>query len=261
VETDHWGVGAPPDLAYVDWTRLWEGFEDQVVELVRSSGADSVGELGGGANPMVGLSDRVGRHVDFTVLDISAAELDRAPAHVQKLCVDLCANEPPVDARFDVVFSRMLCEHVPSGESFHRNCYAALRPGGYALHFFPAVTTVPSVVNRLAPGSLSRRLLDAVQTGRTQSGKHAKFPAAYSWCWGPTARQLKRYRSVGFEVVRADVGIGHGYYRRIPGLRSLERAKTSLVLRHPTPWLAGCVVVLLRRPPNERRGNGVPQGS
>ena len=199
---------------------------------------------------MLTLAERVGRPIDLTVLDISQAELDRGPAHVQKLCVNLCADEPPVRRRFDVVFSRMLCEHVPSGAIFHRNCYEALRPGGYALHFFPAATTLPSAVNRLVPGMLSQSLLDAVQKGREQGGKHTKFPARYSWCWGPTAPQRERYRSVGFDVVRCDVGIGHGYYRRIPGLRSLERAKASFVLRHPTPWLAGCVVVVLRRPPD-----------
>jgi SAM-dependent methyltransferase len=246
---ERWGTGARPAITYVPWTELWDGFEPRVADVVRSSGGVAVGELGGGANPTLGLQDRVGRPIDLTVLDISAEELDRSPAHLAKLCVDLCAEEPPVHERFDVVFSRMLCEHVTSGRAFHRNCYAALRPGGYAVHFFPAPTALPFALNRLLPRTLSERLLETFFPARKRGGKHGKFPARYSWCWGPTPKQLERYRSVGFEVVACDVGIGHGYYQHFPVLRSLERAKADFLLRHPTPWQAAFVLFVLRRPP------------
>lgn len=241
--------GDRPAISYVLWTRLWECFEEQVADLVRESGAVAVGELGGGASPTLGLTEAVGRPIELTVLDISAAELDRSPPGVEKLCIDLCAAEPPVRDRFDLVFSRMLCEHVSSGPAFHRNCFAALRPGGYAVHFFPAATALPFALNRVLPTSLSRRLLESFFPARRQGGNHSKFPARYSWCWGPTRAQTHRYRSVGFDVVSYDVGIGHGYYEKMPGLRTLERAKADLVLKHPSPWLAAYVIVVLRRPP------------
>lgn len=239
-----------PTISYAPSSSLWEGFEQQVADLIRESGAVSVAELGGGANPTLGLAQMVGRPLELTVLDISPAELARTPPEVETMCVDLCADEPPVRDRFDVVFSRMLCEHVPSGRVFHRNCLAALRPGGYAVHFFPSVTALPFALNRVLPMSFSERLLERVFPARARGGKYGKFPARYSWCVGPTAAQINRFRSVGFEVVSSEVGIGHGYYNRIPGLRSLERAKASLVLRHPSPWLAGYVVIVLRRPAN-----------
>ncbi|MGI8806668.1 MAG: class I SAM-dependent methyltransferase [Acidimicrobiales bacterium] len=241
-------TGAPPAISYVPWTRLWEGFEQHVADLARQSGAVSLGELGGGANPTLGLAEMVGRPLELTVLDISPAELERTPPQVQTLCVDLCADEPPVRDRFDLVFSRMLCEHVRSGRTFHRNCLAALRPGGYAVHFFPSATALPFMLNRILPTAFSERLVEAFFPARRRGGKHAKFPARYSWCFGPTPVQVERFRSVGFEVVSSEVGIGHGYYDRIPPLRSLERAKSALVLRHPSPWLAAYVIVVLRRP-------------
>ena len=245
---ERWGTGAQPAISYLPWLRLWDSFEQKVADLIRDSGAVAVGELGGGANPTLSLARHVGRPLDLTVLDISPDELDGTPPEVETVCVDLCADQPPVRDRFDLVFSRMLCEHVRSGRTFHRNCHAALRPGGYAVHFFPAITALPFVLNRLLPSSLSERVLERSFPARKRGGKYGKFPARYSWCWGPTARQLNRYRSVGFEVVACDVGIGHGYYQRIPGLRSLERAKASLLLKHPTPWQAAYVVVVLRRP-------------
>lgn len=241
-------VLAAPRISYVPWGHLWDTFEQQLATLIRTSGAVAIGELGGGANPTLTLADQVGRPLDLTVLDISAEELDRSPAEVEKLCVDLCSDVPPVHDRFDVVFSRMLCEHVRSGRTFHRNCYAALRPGGYAVHFFPAASALPFAMNRILPASLSEGLLEHFFPARKRGGKHGKFPAHYSWCWGPTHRQLERYRSVGFEVASYEVGVGHGYYERIPVLRSIEAAKAKLGLRHPRPWLAAYVVAVLRRP-------------
>jgi SAM-dependent methyltransferase len=241
-------TGTAPAISYLLWTRLWDDFEQQVADLIRDSGAVAVGELGGGANPTLRLADLVGRPLEQTILDISADELGRTSSGVETLCVDLCAEEPPVQERFDVVFSRMLCEHVRSGRTFHRNCFAALRPGGYAVHFFPSITALPFALNRVLPSSLSRRVVESVFPARRRGGKHPAFPARYSWCIGPTPAQLDRFRSVGFEVVSCDAGVGHGYYDRFPPLRALERAKTRLVLKRPSPWLAAYVVVVLRRP-------------
>ncbi len=242
-------TGSQPAVSYVPWATLWDGFEQRVAAVVRESGAEAIGELGGGANPTLSLADQVGRPLDLTVLDISAAELDRSPAGVAKLCVDLCADEPPVHERFDLVFSRMLCEHVSSGRTFHRNCHAALRPGGYAVHFFPAATALPFALNRLLPSATTERLLELVVPDRRRGGRHRKFPARYDWCWGPTPPQIARYRSVGFEVASCEVGLGHNYYVRVPGVRALEQVKTDLLLKYPTPWLAAYVFVVLRRPP------------
>lgn len=246
---DQNGVAAPPGVSYRASGALWAGFDERVAAVIRESGAVAVGELGGGANPKVALEALVGRSLELTVLDVSQAELDRAPHGVEKVCVDLCADEPPVRDRFDLVFSRMLCEHVRSGEIFHRNCLAALRPGGYAVHFFPAATALPFVLNRLLPETLSQAVLERIFPARRRDGRHGKFPARYSWCWGPTRRQIGRFRGLGCEVLSWEAGIGHDYYSRIPVLRDLERAKTEAVLRRPRPWLAAYNVVVLRRTP------------
>lgn len=236
-------------VSYVPSAVLWETFEQRVAAVVERTGAVAVGELGGGANPTVGLAGQVSRPIELTVLDISADELAKAPAGADRLCVDLCAADPPVEERFDVVFSRMLCEHVSSGSAFHRNCHAALRPGGHAVHFFPTVTALPFLVNRALPEALAERIVSALFPARRKGGHHAKFPARYHWCWGPTGRQLARFRSVGFEVVSYEVGVGHRYYDRFPGLSQLEEAKTRLLLDHPSPWLAAYALVVLRRAP------------
>ncbi len=238
-----------PPVRFIPFMELWESFDERLVELVDATGATEVGELGGGANPTVAMTARASRLVELTVLDISDDELAKAPSGVQTLCADLCAEQPPVRERFDLVFSRMLCEHVPSGIRFHRNCRAMLRAGGYAMHFFPTVTALPFLANRVLPEALGERLVEAILPTRRRGGKHSKFPAYYRWCWGPTQQQLARYRSVGFDVVSYDAGIGHGYYAKVPVLRGLERAKSRFLLEHPSPWLSAYALVVLRARP------------
>ena len=238
-----------PRVGFVPFRHLWESFDDRLVELVQASGATDVGELGGGANPSLAVTRGAGRPVELTVLDISYDELAKAPSGVRKLRTDLCGDQPPVRERFDVVFSRMLCEHVPSGVRFHRNCRAMLRAGGNAMHFFPTVTALPFVVNRVLPEVLGERIVEAILPSRRRGGKHSKFPAYYRWCWGPTPQQLARYRSLGFDVVSYDAGIGHAYYDKVPVLRDLERAKSRFLLEHPTPWLTAYALVVLRARP------------
>ncbi|HEX2576661.1 MAG TPA: class I SAM-dependent methyltransferase [Aquihabitans sp.] len=237
-----------PQVTYVSSAVLWDAFDDRVADVVERTGATDVGELGGGANPTTSLLDRFPGRLALTVLDVSAEELAKAPDHVTKHQVDLCSAEPPVHEAFDVVFSRMLCEHVGDPEAFHRNCFEALRPGGHAVHFFPTATALPFVLNRVIPERVGERVLEAVHPDRHQDGNHGKFPARYRWCWGPTDQQLARYSSVGFEPVSYEVGLGHHYYDRVPGVRALERRKTALALRHPSPWLAAYALVVLRKP-------------
>lgn len=238
-----------PRVRFVPFTDLWESFDDRLAELVDASGATEVGELGGGANPTVELTRRAVRPVELTVIDISDDELAKAPPGVQRFRADLCAEQPPAKERFDLVFSRMLCEHVPSAARFHRNCRAMLRAGGHAMHFFPTVTALPFVVNRVLPEAVGERVVEAILPSRRRGGRHSKFPAYYRWCWGPTAQQLARYRSVGFDVVSYDAGVGHGYYARVPVLRDLERAKSRWLLEHPSPWFSAYALVLLRARP------------
>lgn len=243
-----WGAGPSTSTSYSPWRQLWAGFDAMVAGVADDSGGGEIGELGGGCNPTVGLLDLVSRPSRLTVVDISEQALAGLPEGVGAVHADLCAPTPPIRDRFDLVFSRMLCEHVASAPRFHRNVFAALRPGGHAVHFFPSVTALPFLVNRLLPATLARGVVGAMFPARRRDERYGWFPARYSWCWGPVGFQTERYRSVGFDVVSTHVGVGHGYYDGIPGLRGLERAKARLTLRWPTPWLAAYVVVVLRRP-------------
>lgn len=237
-----------PAVTYTSLERLWTGFESLVVDLARDNRASVVGELGGGANPIVADERRWGFAPHRVVLDISAEELSKAGDGVRSQVADLCEPLTEGLGTYDLVFSKMLCEHIRDARTFHRNCFDLLRPGGLAVHFFPTVTALPFAINRLIPEDLARRVLRQVQPHRISDPKQEKFPAYYRWCTGPTAAGRRRFESVGFVVESWRAAFGHDYYEKVPPLHRLELSKSLLLRRHPSPYLTSFAAVVLRKP-------------
>lgn len=206
----------------------------------------AVCEIGGGANPLLSRDERDRLGITYTLIDVDASELAKAPDDVRKIEFDITSRALP--RSFDVVFSKHLAEHVREPELMHRNVRAMLRPGGVAIHFFPTLYGAPFVLNRLIPEQLAERMLLRLQPYRASPGNHGKFPAYYRWCRGPTRSQVRRLLSIGFEVDEYVACFGHAYYCRAPVLQRLEDAKTRALLRHPVALLTSYAIVVLRRP-------------
>ena len=234
-------------ISYDSSAILWSGYENFVIDIARRNGVRSVAELGGGANPILAKANLWDFAPRRAVFDISAEELDKAEGAVEKNVVDL---SKPIKERYDydMVFSKMLCEHIADARSFHLNCLNMLRPGGLSVHFFPTLFSIPFVVNRILPEDLSRSILRRLQPGRLENPKLDKFPALYRWCVGPTKRTLRLYRSVGFEIEQWNAGFGHSYYRRVALLDAAERAKSRILIRHPVPLFTSFALIVLRKP-------------
>jgi 2-polyprenyl-3-methyl-5-hydroxy-6-metoxy-1,4-benzoquinol methylase len=235
----------------------WHGYQDKVRALVLEYGAKTVCDIGGGANPVLPL-DFVQQHgLDYVILDISAAELAKAPAGYRTRVQDVTAPLTGEAGTYDFVFSKMLAEHVTNPQAFHRNIHSLLRPGGIAFHFFPTLYAPVFFVNWVLPESLTRPLLSIVQRGRENSGRLGKFPAYYHWCRGPMRSQLARLESVGFEVVNYVGFFGNAaYFEKIKPAQAVNRSLARWLLKRPAPWLTSFAYVVLRRPPtstHERR--------
>lgn len=233
---------------YTNFSALWRAYDDLLVDTARREGANDVAELGGGANPIVADSSRWGFARHRVVIDISAEELDKAGGQVETRVADLCQPMDDVQDAYDMVFSKMLCEHLPDARAFHENCLRMLRPGGVAMHFFPTLFAAPFVANRFIPEDAARSLLAKVQSGRIGDPHHEKFPALYQWCTGPTRRSIRRFESVGFQVEAWHGAYGHSYYKKLPPLHAVEQAKTKLLIKHPVPGLTSFATVVLRKP-------------
>jgi SAM-dependent methyltransferase len=236
--------------------QAWTGVTRQVKSLIASGAVRRVLEVGGGANPLLQLPAVEELGLEYTVLDISQVELDKAAPGYIKLLGDI--GDPALDlpGGYDLVFSRMLAEHVRDGETFHRNVLRLLAPGGRAFHFFPTLYSPPFVLNRLLPERLAQAILDRLEPGRHEGGKHAKFPAYYSWCRGPTDQQFRRFEALGYRVDEYIGYFGHdGYYRHVPGVRELHRAWSNWLVAHPLPALTSFAYLTLSRPPASAVGD------
>src|SRR6476620_7126516 len=70
-------------VVYTDIEDLWQSYDDLLVRLAHEIDAKDIGELGGGANPIVAESERWGFASHRTVIDISATELEKAQTTVE----------------------------------------------------------------------------------------------------------------------------------------------------------------------------------
>ncbi len=224
-------------VSYRRSEEAWSGFEAFLKQLIETRGVRTICEIGGGANPVLPIEYIQEHSLQYTVLDISESELQKAPAIYHKIAADIASKDFSSDGKtFDLVFSKMLAEHIRNASQFHANIRTMLSPGGVAAHFFPTLYAFPFLVNRLIPESLSDRLLNVFAP--RDRYQHAKFPAYYQWCRGPTRRQFQRLASVGLEVVEYVGFFGHaGYYRRLPGIREIHELTIRTLMRSPNPHL------------------------
>lgn len=227
----------------------WADVVPLIERLILERGCRRVVEIGGGANPTFAL-EFVERHgIEYTLLDISQVELDKAPDGYRKVRADICAPQIPLDnAGYDFAFSRMLAEHVPNGERFHRNVHSLLKQGGVAFHFFPTLFAPPFIVNLLLPEKLAEGLLHLLQPGRERRGKLGKFPAHYQWCRGPLKSQIGKFEGVGFDVVEYAGFYGHdAYYQKMPPVLRIHQWICRLLRLHPVAAVTSFAHVLLAK--------------
>lgn len=233
-------------IGYANWRRAWDDYDAKARALARAPGVVRVCELGGGANPALPLSFIRQHGLDYSVVDVSAQELAKAPAEYNKVQADVTSADLSLPS-YDLVLSQFLAEHVHEPRRFHANVLSMLKPGGRALHFFPTLYGPPFALNSLLPERLTERLLLRLQPFREPEGAHGKFRAYYRWCRGPTRRQVQRLERVGFEVEDYVGYFGHGYFDRVRSLGRAEQGVTSMLLRWPVPALTTYAIVALRR--------------
>ncbi len=233
-------------ITYARSDGAWKAFDATVRETILTRQLKHICEVGGGANPALPGEFLVANGLDYTILDISREELDKAPSGYKKVVADLCDDAPLEGAgTFELVFSKMLAEHISDPETFHRNVWTLLANGGTALHFFPTLYSLPFLANRMMPEWLSSAILHLVDSrDRKMEGK---FPAFYKWCRGPTRRQIARFEALKYRVLEYRGFFGHGYYNRIPALRrAMDRVANGLV-RHPLPDLTSYACIVLQK--------------
>jgi SAM-dependent methyltransferase len=234
------------DRATASHLYAYQTYKDRIRELIVTQGSRAICEIGGGRKPLFAVDEITRLGLDYTILDVSQEELDRAPAGYQKVCADVCTL--PAGAlvnQFDFMFSVYLAEHVTDGALMHRNIRAMLRPGGWAFHYFPTLFSPAFVLNRLLPTRLThlaKLALDPSQRG------HPKFPARYSGCYGPSPRMKKLFVDLGYEIQAYEPFYGTDYFRKLPILNRVDAWLTDWAASRQNPHLTSYVFLVLRKP-------------
>lgn len=203
--------------------------------------------MGCGANPTLAPATVSALDLHYTANDISLEEINKADLVFDKWVCNLSSDSVPVERQgtFDLVFSRMVNEHVSDGRAYHANIYRLLKPNGLAAHCFSTLYTLPFVVNRTVPDAVGEVLLKLFAP--RDSYKLGKFHAYYSWSRGPSPAMIGRFEALGYEVLDYRGYFGHTYYARIPFLQRLEFLKSRLLMAKPIPALCSYGMVILRK--------------
>jgi SAM-dependent methyltransferase len=235
----HWSNYKPTVLAFVEALR----------QAGRHDGAGRVRllEIGGGRGPQITPEEANKLSIDLTVNDIDARELSLAPKGFATARFDIANDvDPSLHGKFDLVFSRMVFEHVKGAPRAWRNVAALLAPGGVALAYHPTLYSPPFIVNWLTPEAFSARVLRMFFPGR-HDGDYPKFPARYEMCVAEPSVVAPKLRACGFSEVLVAPFFGHGYLRSIPIAREVEGALHMLAERRDWRGLSSYAFTLVRK--------------
>ena len=234
-------------IRFAEGSSAWKDFHDTVHQILAEKTSIKVAEIGGGANPLLSVDFVESHGLAYSILDISMEEMAKADPRYEKKVVDLQKPIVELPMQYDFIFSQMTMEHIQYPEQFYKNIFKLLNPGGQALFFFANITSLPSMLNKLMPESISERILLRLQPFR-RGEKHGKFKAYYNWCFGPTRRSIGRFTRLGFSIKSYTGYFGHNYYSRIRPLQFLENKKTKLLLKFPNAYACTYSHVLLEKP-------------
>ncbi len=202
------------NISYGKTQDAWQGFTLFLTNLINENHISKVCDIGGGANPVFSEDYIKEKHLDYTLLDISEEELSKAPKDYNKVLADIASPDFVLTSQYDLVFSKMLAEHISNAEQFHKNVLSCLANNGLAVHFFPTLYTLPFLANYLFPEYIADILLN--KFAPRNKHQHNKFPAYYQWCRGPSRKQIQRFISLGYDVVEYRGFFGHsGYYNKV----------------------------------------------
>jgi hypothetical protein len=220
-----------------------------ILNLIKKHGSKNVLEVGSGANPTLSAATVSCLNIRYTANDVSLEELSKADGVYDRWLCDVSRDVIPeqMHGRFDLVFSRMVNEHVADGRAYHANIHNLLKPNGLSAHCFSTLYALPFAANRILPDTLSGMLLNLFAP--RDAHKRGKFHAYYSWSRGPSRAVLSRFERLGYDIVEYRGYFGHNYYARAPLLHRLERLKTRVLLAKPIPMLCSYGMMIVRKRP------------
>lgn len=240
-------AGLHPDW-HSNWA--WDHYEATILALMHQFRLKRLCEIGGGRDPLFTAQEARRYGLDLVVNDIDAGELALTPGGLRTARFDIAGDlsEPDV-ARggYDMMVSRMVFEHVRDVERAWANIHALLAPGGVGLAFMPTLWAPVFALNHVLPKQASRAIVQALFPGRREGGSDPIFPAFYDWCRGSRVKLEPMLQRAGFRDIHIQPFWGHGYFDRMPGLRSLDATFNRLAAKTDWRFVTTYVYVVVRK--------------
>jgi SAM-dependent methyltransferase len=218
----------------------WHNFENTILRLMSATSTKTVMEIGAGRKPMLTGEQIADLDLSYTANDVSESELARGPSGVSKACFDIAGKVDltlaPLANRFDLIFSKMVFEHIPDTRQAYRNILQLLAPGGICINYHPVLYSPPFLINLMLPEAVTAPVLRMFSPSR-HDGNVPKFPAKYDRCV-ISAKFRAELRDLGFREVWQIPFFYHGYFTKIPGLFQLDRSLSKLAERRDWQGLA-----------------------
>ena len=220
----------------------WKNYKSVIATYLADPAVRHVCEIGGGRSPLFTPEELAQFDVEYTVLDVSQDELDMAGPEYRKLCCNI--EDTDREPEFDLMYSKMVIEHVSDTGKAYANIHDKLKPGGICLNFHPTLYAFPFIVNLLFPETLTRKILGMAFPSRVS--EESKFPARYSWCFA-SEKITGRLKDLGFRSATIVPFFGHAYYKSIPVLRSIENWFRGVTRRREMKTFASYAYTIVRR--------------
>ncbi len=220
-------------------------FTTAIIDILKNNKVVNVLEVGSGKYPSLWKSFVEEYDLTYYVLDPSAEEIETLKAqndYIKDYFVHDLTKPLNTTLQFDLVISKFVWEHIDGIDSFHKNINKLLAQGGFALHYFPCLSTLPFWVNAVLPDSWSEWFLNVI--AKREKDKH---PVFYQGCYGPTKNNIRKIKSIGFDIPVYHCLYGHNYYEKnFKPLHYLELLKMKLLLKFPNKRLCSYAMVVLK---------------
>jgi len=95
----------------------WNKTESFIQQLILTNKINSILEIGAGANPTINPEFIKEFNLNYTISDINDEELKKANKIYNKLVIDF-SGVININQKFDLVFSRMVGEHINNAEIY-----------------------------------------------------------------------------------------------------------------------------------------------
>lgn len=227
----------------------WHNYEAVLRDLLHIQNARRVMEIGAGRSPLFNRAEIALSGIDYVANDVDPTELARAPQSVSKACFDISTTDGDdirhLSNTMDLIFSKMVFEHISDTKQAYINIYDILSSGGVCLNFHPVLFSPPFVVNYLTPTATAEKILRKLSPKRHREDQ-PKFPARYDRCY---ISQFWRstLQSIGYRQVWQLPFWYHEYFKKIPGLRECDWALNKVAERANWTTLASyCFTIVVK---------------